>query len=203
MQDVPHSACLCSYLENVRLLLVALNKHDKTRPTEFHNFIAKLLCNQESEECMFGTCCDCPSITVLTPEIDYNDISWWQRANDQNGKTEKQEFKGSLMDCFDILKQQSSYFLKHTYIKRMQSRAFISERESLKDDDSTVVIQVDFAENYTTQIQNAIQSSYWVSKQFTLFTVCLGKKWLPFNCYCFRLFVSQQICSVSIHVYAG
>ena len=152
---------------------------------------------------MFGICCDCPSITILTPGIDYNDISWWQWANDQNGKTERQEFKGSLMDCFDILKQQSSYFLKHICIKLMQSRAFISEKESLIDDDSTVVIQVDFAENYTTQIQNAIQSSYWVSKQFTLFTVCLGKKWLPFNCYCFRLFVSQQICSVSIHVYAG
>ena len=39
-----------------------------------------------------------------------------------------------------------------------------------------MVIQVDFAENYTTQIQNAIQSSYWVSKQFTLFTVCAWEK---------------------------
>ena len=101
--------------------------------------------------------------------VTVHDISWWQWANDQNGKAEKQEFKGSLMDCFDILKQQSSYFL-------FQSRAFISERESLKDDDSTVVIQVDFAENYTTQIQNAIQSSDWVSKQFTLFTVCAWEK---------------------------
>ena len=85
MQGVSHSACLCSYHENVRLLLVALNKHDKTIPTEFHDFIAKLICNQESEECMFGICCDCPSITILTCEIDYNDISWWQWANDQNG----------------------------------------------------------------------------------------------------------------------
>ena len=64
----------------------------------------------------------------------------------------------------------------------MQSRAFISERESLKDDDSTVVNQVDFAENYTTQIQNAIQSSYWVSKQFTLFTVCAWGKLLYLLC---------------------
>ena len=96
-----------------------------------------------------------------------------------------------LMDCFDILKQQSSYFLKHICIKLMQSRAFISEKESLIDDDSTVVIQVDFAENYTTHIQNAIQSSYWVLKQFTLFTVCAWeKKWLTFNCSCFRLFFS-------------
>ena len=76
MQDVPHSACLCSYHENVRCLLVALNKHDKTIPTEFHDFIAKLVCNQESEECMFGICYDCPSIIIFTPEIDYNDISW-------------------------------------------------------------------------------------------------------------------------------
>ena len=67
---------------------------------------------------VFGICCDCPSITILTSEIDYN-ISWWQWANNQNGKTEKQEFKGSLMDFFDILKQQQSYFLKHTYIKHM------------------------------------------------------------------------------------
>ena len=88
----------------------------------------------------------------------------------------KSKFKGSLMDCFDILKQQSSYFLKHTNIKCMQSRAFISERESLKDDDSTVVIKVDFAESYITQIQNAIQSSYWISKQFTLFTLCAWGK---------------------------
>ena len=44
-------------------------------PNEFHDFTAKLVCNQESEECIFGICCDCPSITILTPEIDYNDIS--------------------------------------------------------------------------------------------------------------------------------
>ena len=93
MQDVPYSACLCSYHENVRLLLVALNKHDKTIPTEFHDFIAKLVSNQESEKCMFGICCDCPSITILIPEIDYNDISWWQWANNQNGKLKSKSLK--------------------------------------------------------------------------------------------------------------
>ena len=93
IQDVPHSACLCSYHDNVRLLLVALNKHDKTIPTEFHDFIAKLVCNQESEECMFSICCDCLSIIILTPEIDHNDISWWQWANDQNGKLKSKSLK--------------------------------------------------------------------------------------------------------------
>ena len=112
-------------------------------------------------------------INYFTSEIDYN-ISWWQWANNQNGKTEKQEFKGSLMDCFDILKQQSSYFLKHTYIKHMWSQAFISESESLKDDDSTV-IEVNFAENYTMQIQNAIQSSYRYQSNL-LYLLCAWRK---------------------------
>ena len=44
-------------------------------------------------------CCDCPSITIITPEADYNDISWYQQAIDQSCKTKKQEsFWDSLMD---------------------------------------------------------------------------------------------------------
>ena len=43
------------------------------------------------------------------------------------------------------------------------------------NDENIAVIQLDFAENYTSQIQNAIQSSYWVSKQY-LFTICAWEK---------------------------
>ena len=76
-----------------------------------------------------------------------------------------------------MLSKQTYYFLKHTFIKCMQSKSFTQEKESLQNDENKVVIQVDFAENFTTQIQNAIQSSYWVSKQFTLFTVCAWEKY--------------------------
>ena len=48
--------------------------------------------------------------------------------------------------------------------------------ESVQLDNEKVIIQVDFAENFTTQIQNSIQSSYWVSKQFTIFTACVWEK---------------------------
>ena len=46
------------------------------------------------------------------------------------------------------------------------------ERESVKDDPNKVVIQIDFAENFTTKTQNEIQSAYWSHTQVTLFTVC-------------------------------
>ena len=48
--------------------------------------------------------------------------------------------------------------------------------ESVQIGNEKVVIQVDFAKNFTTQIQNAIQSSYWVSKQFTIFSACVCEK---------------------------
>ena len=34
-------------------------------------------------------------------------------------------------------------------------------------------MHVEFAGNLTTQTQNTVQSSYWISKQFTLFTACV------------------------------
>ena len=155
---------------------MTLNRHDKNIPTEFREFIEKIVCNQESEEYMLGLRSNCPTISVLKSEINPSDISWWQWATNENGKTEKQEFSGNLEQCFELLTQEAAHFFKHNFIKRMQSRAFTKERGSVENDENKVVIQVDFAENYTFQIQNAIQSSYWVSKQFTLFTVCAWEK---------------------------
>ena len=54
----------------------------------------------------------------------------------------------------------------------MQADEFKRERESVKDDPDKVIIQVDFAENFTTKLQNEVQSAYWSYKQVTLFTVC-------------------------------
>ena len=61
----------------------------------------------------------------------------------------------------------------HTYIKGKQLSAFKDEVDNVQHDNEKVVIQVDFTEDFTNQIQNAIQSSYWVLKQFTIFTACV------------------------------
>ena len=53
----------------------------------------------------------------------------------------------------------------------MQSYAFKKEVASVVNEKEKIVVQFDFAENFTTQTQNAIQSSYWVSKQFALLLV--------------------------------
>ena len=68
-------------------------------------------------------------------------------------------------------KKQS--FLK--ILSSIQSCAFKKEVESIVNDKEKFVVQVDFAENFTTQIKNTIQSSYWVSKQFRLFTAWVSE----------------------------
>ena len=66
--------------------------------------------------------------------------------------------------------------MHHTYVKRVQAEEFRTERESVKSNTNKVVVQVDFAENYTTKLQNEIQSAYWACNQVTLFTVCVWEK---------------------------
>ena len=86
---------------------------------------------------------------------------------------DKQKFNRTVDRCFKKLEKKCCYFLRHTFIKSMQSYAFKKEVASVVNEKEKVVVQFDFAENFTTQTQNAIQSFYWVSKQFALFIACV------------------------------
>ena len=50
-----HQVCLCSYHENVRLLLVALRDHSFLS-TEFSSFIKQVTCDATSKKCMTQEC---------------------------------------------------------------------------------------------------------------------------------------------------
>ena len=100
VQDIPHSSCLCIYHENVRLLLVTLNNHIKTIPTEFRSFIELIVCDQNSEDCTLGVCSKCPTFNALKPKESTRGITWWQWNSNENGRVEKQEFTGEIIYCF-------------------------------------------------------------------------------------------------------
>ena len=132
-----------------------------------------IVCDQNSEDSVLGACSKCATFTALKPKEIISGITWWQWNSNENGRVEKQEFTGEIIDCFQQLEKLYLYFLRHTYNKRKQSSAFKEEVENVQIENEKVVIQVDFTENFTTQIQNAIQSSYWVLKQFPIFTGCV------------------------------
>ncbi|KAE8745126.1 hypothetical protein FOCC_FOCC008191 [Frankliniella occidentalis] len=62
----------------------------------------------------------------------------------------------------------SEAFLTHVYVKRQQCTFFKSLKENV--DGSQIVLQIDFAENFTITNQNGIQSAHWNHERCTLFT---------------------------------
>lgn len=77
-------------------------------------------------------------------------------------------FKGTVIQCVKQLQKKTPQYLWHVFVKRKQSGYFDHIKENA--DDTTVVCQVDYAENYTLQDQDQIQSAHWSKKQISIFT---------------------------------
>ena len=56
-------------------------------------------------------------------------------------------------------------FVEYDYIKKSQASFIEEKKNNLKDGE--FVVCLDYSENYTCQIQDAIQSYHWASKQAT------------------------------------
>lgn len=167
---IPHNVCVCSYHENIRLLLLALKSSTKL-PTEFSDFVNVVVCESSSKECMSNQCSSCRNkIFNFKPDSDLENqpikYMQWQKADN---KTDKVEILSTVKETFDELVNQLKPFLIHTFIKRNQSKVF--EDLKSKVDRKNIVIQLDFSENATLIHKNEIQSAHWTHSQATVFTV--------------------------------
>ena len=84
--NIPHHECICSYHENVRLLLVALKEHTAFA-LEFRRFIDQITCNSYNKKCMSCECdkCKCvfdafvPINPGPTLKCQHWQVSGWKR----------------------------------------------------------------------------------------------------------------------------
>lgn len=58
-------------------------------------------------------------------------------------------------------------FLKHSYVKREQEKAFTADRKRVNSDQhlSEAILQVDFAENFKCECQDEVQQAHYNQKQ--------------------------------------
>ena len=163
---IPHNVCVCSYHENVRLLLLALKEHTELY-TDFQGFIDQVTCDSSQKNCMSNECSNCKNkIDNFTPNNSADAIKFYQWLT--NDKIEKVELLGTVADAFSLLKKQLQPFLIHTFIKRRQAAhldTLVSQCDTKK-----IVLQVDFSENATIMSQNEVQSAHWCHGQVTVFT---------------------------------
>lgn len=165
---IPHQVCVCQYHENIRLLLVILRAHTDLKD-EFSELINQITCDSTAEECMTRKCSDCAdSILQFAPHDSEHPVTYQQWQN-TDGRIEKVTIQGTTEDSFQCLKEQSKYFLLHTYVKRKQAASFKKFTESYNG--KNIVVQVDNSENATIATQREIQSAHWCHSQATLFTV--------------------------------
>ncbi|XP_071950769.1 uncharacterized protein [Antedon mediterranea] len=164
-----HSVCVCQIHQNVKLLVSAIPGR-----LEYQDLLSKIVCSVDNRDCMMLVCEKCPGKSALVEdlsntftenEIDFEEtITFKQWINtDRTTIATLQlplpEFIEQVADAFDRLRQ-------HHYITKSQSAYLRKLKEDLSDD--TAIALLDFAENYSFLIQDAIQGFYWDNSQATL-----------------------------------
>ena len=110
-----------------------------------------------------------PLENVLPGAIE-DDKAKWMQWQEHGGRIAKLEMSGKVKDLYDHISSISTKFLHHYHIKRQQAKSYQSDKElASKKDSKIVVLQMDFAENYSCSAQDEIQSAHWNQNQVTLF----------------------------------
>uniref|UniRef100_A0A8D9F251 Uncharacterized protein n=1 Tax=Cacopsylla melanoneura TaxID=428564 RepID=A0A8D9F251_9HEMI len=175
--EMPHNVCVCKYHANVIFLTQALHKLVYSFPPDHTTLICRLTCNVEDEKCMTGVCkecCDKSPDSFIEKSDDLKLNATWNQWKEIDGRQELVLTEGTVQEAVNDLKEQIAYFKVHSYVKRVQTLAFLEAKNNMKENE--LVIQIDYAENYASIYQDEIQSAHWNNKQISIFTCCAWVK---------------------------
>ena len=195
--ELPRNVCVCIHHENLILLLERLHKFDQRFPQYKTNLPLSWVCNEHNDDCWFNRCENCKdgklfqSLYLPPQSPSENDdedneepvINWyqWETVSNDRGKSrlEKIHKEGTIDMVYSKLVERLPSFTTHYFVKQQQSKHYTELKEQLPSNLSTGVLQIDFAENYTTQWQDEVQSAHWCKIQITLMTAV---HWHGDNC---------------------
>ena len=181
--ETPANLCTCIYHQNIVLALDSIHKHVHKIPLYSKTFAEGCLLSAD-EACWYGNCdhdkCGFTS-TYAKPQNSDTPAKWikWEEVN---GRITKNQKSGTVRNLYSYLCIIFPDFFIHSFAKRKQAKSYEEDKqEFLMKHLNTVMIQVDFAENYTCAAQNEVQSAYWKQNQITLFTSVM---WFRENTQC-------------------
>lgn len=160
-----HIVCVCKSHQNVKLMIEGAKL-----TTSYRDLLDFLVCDVDSQNCMFSKCSECPGpealLEILMAETDNipDQISFKQWVSTDRAELITQlqqsvEFLQSLVEKLMSLKT-------HHFISKIQSQHLKELKENITNGEC--VILGDFAENYTFTVQDEIQSFHWTNEQATL-----------------------------------
>ena len=165
-----HSVCVCEQHQNAKLITAAL-----PYKIEYKELLTKIVCNVENRNCMLHLCDSCPGKSGLhnylnesfeSLDFDLDDIITYKQWRHQSGGTDLlslnvtiQEFIAEATSAFDSIRQ-------HHYIAKAQSLYLSTLKDELPNNEG--IILLDFAENFSFLVQDAVQGYHWNNSQATL-----------------------------------
>lgn len=162
-----HRNCTCIIHENFKLLLEATCSSKIGSKTQ--QIIGDILCEDTQTNCWLGLCEFCPrneEICALFSEIDDDDeISFYQWVS--TDRTDIVQLTESATDFCDRIRRYIPKIALHCYIHRTQHE-FIENLKTKLVSEKSIIAHIDFGQNYTFLIQDAVQSYHWSPPQATI-----------------------------------
>lgn len=177
ISEMPHNVCVCKYHANFDFLTQSLSSTVQEFPSTGKDLLSLVCCNIQNEKCMTGNCSECHNeVNVLVDEDDMNKCLVYKQWEEVDGFLKVVEMNSSVEDALKELNNQLTFYKVHCFVKIVQSSYFEEVKNTIVH--SEIILQVDFAENYSAISQDEIQSAHWTHQQITIFTCCA---WLREN----------------------
>ena len=163
-----HNVCVCSYHQNLKLMLSAID------PALYYVELMRMcVCDLQNKACMLKKCDSCPGIEkakefldqLISAKFEEDEMvsfKQWEKVDRSNLIDVDLDIEDFLNDFSDKL----CALLPHHFIYKHQDRFFKEKKDSLGPNECVIVM--DFAENYTFVVQDAIQSFHWNNAQATI-----------------------------------
>lgn len=174
---LPHNVCVCRYHANFDFILCCLRDKIDDFPENSHVLLDKICCCSSNEKCMTNVCNECDDKILEILPKDPQELSenvTYKQWCDVEGRLKVMVNEETVEDACTELQNQLPIYKKHCFVKKVQGEYFEKKKLNLSEDD--IVIQIDFAENYSNVAQDEIQSAHWTHDQITVFTCCAWSK---------------------------
>lgn len=173
------NVCVCMIHENTKFFIQGLVETDcfEQKIDELQKMLTGLmLCEDPLEACKLRDCDKCDisrMIDFVTEKLDQKNVkeikfSLWVTSP-------RCDLTSQVMDVdefVDCLQMQLKKFVVHKF-KVQQQTEFIEKKKQTLCPNKTIMCQLDFAENYTCEIQNAIQGAYFSKQQVTIHPIVI------------------------------
>lgn len=171
-----HSVCVCTYHQNCKLMLDAINIESLTKNwahplRNYKDCLNVMMCQSPSPACHLNECKHCPGIQPLSDDllkllnnemIDEVEFRVWQTTD----RSTLQTIKVDTLDFINDLSNRLIVLKPHEFITRQQSEFCARVKSNLAEGE--FLVQCDFSENYSYVVQDAAQSFHYNNDQCTV-----------------------------------